>query len=131
MFNINLRIDILLNFRFIHIENHIWYFWWTCCQVGSISYTIKPGQFCSLLSGHLYYEKVVETAVVNNLTNIKIQILWYLLLQNTELKRNKKHYDLWRCEIQVLAETCGRFITLTVRIALPVLALHLHRQCTY
>ena len=28
---------------FLHIKTHFWYFWWTCCQVGSVSYTVKHG----------------------------------------------------------------------------------------
>jgi hypothetical protein len=26
---------------FLHIKTHFWYFWLTCCQVGSVSYTVK------------------------------------------------------------------------------------------
>ena len=46
--NINLRIDILLYVCFLHIKNHIWEFWWTCCQAGGVSYS----QTCP--RSHLY-----------------------------------------------------------------------------
>jgi hypothetical protein len=62
--NINLRIDILLYVCFLHIKNHIWEFWWTCCQAGGVSYTLKPAHVVTSIKRSPVWKEHISCPII-------------------------------------------------------------------